>query len=404
MERYDICFVGGGIASLYAAWKYLQRNPSGRLIVLEKEGRVGGRAHNVPFEGIQVPKGAGVGRYRKDTLLRRLMQDLDIPIKKFKSHHNYLLEAAPVDIKLIVAKLKRAALKYDRHSLTFREFAIRELGKETYQRFLQTCGYTDFENADFIDTLYHYGFDDTTDGGYMFYVPWNLLVEKLAERVGSRRIILNAAVHSISHLGYHGPIQVKHSNTVIQCDKVVLGTTVKTVRMLLPNVHYFNNKGVKSQSFLRVYAKINPDPVFQKKVPSYTLVGGKVQKIIPMQPQEGIYMIVYADNHQADYIQQRITSSSLSESDKCKYLEQTLRRAVRVPNIRIERVYAKYWEEGTHYYPPLPKEFKTRRRFVTSAQRPLPNIFIIGEMISMYNQGWTQGALESVHEVIDELC
>ena len=54
-----------------------------------------------------------------------------------------------------------------------------------------------------------------------------------------------------------------------------------------------------------------------------------------------------------------------------------------------------YWPIGTHYYQPLSNEYKNRKDFIDEAQHPLPNILVVGEVVAL-NQGWTQGALESV--------
>jgi hypothetical protein len=58
-----------------------------------------------------------------------------------------------------------------------------------------------------------------------------------------------------------------------------------------------------------------------------------------------------------------------------------------------------YWDIGTHYYTPIRGGFKNRKEFCDIAQCPEENIRVVGEMISM-NQGWTEGALESVENVI----
>jgi monoamine oxidase len=39
---------------------------------------------------------------------------------------------------------------------------------------------------------------------------------------------------------------------------------------------------------------------------------------------------------------------------------------------------------------------------LNKAQNPVENIFVVGEMISR-NQGWTQGALESVQKIINKI-
>jgi monoamine oxidase len=45
---------------------------------------------------------------------------------------------------------------------------------------------------------------------------------------------------------------------------------------------------------------------------------------------------------------------------------------------------------------------ETRLEFIHKVQRPLQNLFVVGEMVSL-NQGWVEGALQSVQEVIGEL-
>ena len=44
-------------------------------------------------------------------------------------------------------------------------------------------------------------------------------------------------------------------------------------------------------------------------------------------------------------------------------------------------------------------EFKSRKDFIRQCQNPQKNLFVVGELISL-NQGWSQGALESVENVI----
>jgi monoamine oxidase len=41
----------------------------------------------------------------------------------------------------------------------------------------------------------------------------------------------------------------------------------------------------------------------------------------------------------------------------------------------------------------------TRSQFIHKAQIPLPNLLVVGEVVAE-NQGWTEGALESVEKVV----
>jgi hypothetical protein len=82
-----------------------------------------------------------------------------------------------------------------------------------------------------------------------------------------------------------------------------------------------------------------------------------------------------------------------------KLLEDTLN----IPSgtLQITALLDFYWPIGTHYYTPLPnyKNMLTRSQFIHKAQIPLPNLLVVGEVVAE-NQGWTEGALESVEKVV----
>ena len=388
--EYKLYFIGAGIASLYAAYTYLKAHPGAKIRIFEKSDRIGGRAHDRMFEGVSVHEGAGVGRFRKDKLLRQLMTELGLPIHRFRSHHNRSRIEPLVSIPDVVKILKAAAAdpKYSRrrHTLTFREMASSVLGRTTYEAFVTATGYRDYENADFIDTLYHYGFDDTIEYGTHFSVPWNLLIQRLADAIGRDRIVLNTEVRAIDPetrtLYLHTPEQ-----PALRYEQLVIGATIHTVRKLLPRMPVFH--GIQSQPFLRIYAKIQSKSVLPS---SYTLVPGPLQKVIPVNPEQGIYMIAYTDNQHALELRKKTKAE----------LEKVFFEATGSP-VKIRRVFSRFWEEGTHYYTPLPASYKTRTAFVKDAQHPAQCILVIGEAVAARYQGWTEGALESVESIKKEL-
>jgi monoamine oxidase len=61
-----------------------------------------------------------------------------------------------------------------------------------------------------------------------------------------------------------------------------------------------------------------------------------------------------------------------------------------------------YWDVGTHYYSPMKGAFKNRNDFCKHLQRPKNDILVVGEAVSM-KQGWVEGALESVENIIREV-
>jgi hypothetical protein len=80
-----------------------------------------------------------------------------------------------------------------------------------------------------------------------------------------------------------------------------------------------------------------------------------------------------------------------------KLLEETLN----IPSgtLQITALLDFYWPIGTHYYSPLPKDLSVSK-FIHQVQHPLPNILVVGEVVAE-NQGWTEGALESVAKVVN---
>jgi hypothetical protein len=126
-----------------------------------------------------------------------------------------------------------------------------------------------------------------------------------------------------------------------------------------------------------------------------TVVPGPIHKIIPINPDKGIYMIAYTDNNGAKRLEKHKENRELL----CELLEIALDIPKKM--LVLEDMVDFYWIDGTHYYTPIKGEFKNRREFCKHAQRPEDNIRIIGELISM-KQGWVEGALESVEDVIDE--
>lgn len=79
----------------------------------------------------------------------------------------------------------------------------------------------------------------------------------------------------------------------------MVATTIDTVRKLLPAHPIY--KEIEPQPFLRVYGKFDKSSVgiLKEVLPKFTYVDFPIQKIIPINVYNGIYMIVYNDNQSA---------------------------------------------------------------------------------------------------------
>jgi hypothetical protein len=417
-QYYDVIIIGSGMAGLYAALKIKKLSPNLSFLVVEKYDTYGGKSYNVEFENTSVVTGAGIGRQNKDKLLLGLMHKFKIPIHRFETGHNFVASLEPLCrgmVKSIFMDLKHMYNKSHAHGhthphTTFKKFATGILGKKKYDDFVMCAGYTDYENEDAYDVLYHYGFDDNYSRWVGFSVPWKTLVDKIVDSLESGHHIINntEVTRILKHDKYfevstkhpHHPIHHVQSKKKYYCEKVVIATDIDGIKDLIHNISsipelYYQIKG---QPFLRLYAKFSRDsiPFLKEKIQGVTIIPGPMQKVIPMDPDHGVYMIIYCDNADAEFFKKYFKNNEKNRTTLNTLLENALDLKGK---LRIENIKDFYWKNGTHYYTPLTSEFDTRQEFIEKAQHPDANVLVVGEVISLH-QGWVEGALESVEKTL----
>jgi Flavin containing amine oxidoreductase len=406
---YDMIIVGAGMAGLYTAYKILKKSPETRLLIVEREGKtgLGGRAGNIAFSGTSVVTGAGIGRFEKDVLLRALMEDLGLPINTFEAGMDYSPAISePCNVRSIFLALKREYNSQCRElgrkiHMTFKAFATQVLGKKEYIHFITCAGYTDYEKEDVYDTLYHYGFDDNYKSWTGFSVPWSQLVEKMSEKIGLKNIQFDSDVYKVVLEPGCYSVLVKRGTRHCHyyTEKVVLATTIDTVQALVP-VNKPLYKQVKGQPFLRLYGKFSKSsiPILKEHIQGHlTAVPGPLQKIVPINMDKGIYMISYSDNDRATTLKPYLKNTVSNRELICQLVEE----ATNIPtgSLVLLDMMDVFWEIGTHYYEPLTTQFKRRQEFIMTIQHPMPGFMVVGEAVAL-NQGWVEGALESVNKIL----
>jgi hypothetical protein len=181
---------------------------------------------------------------------------------------------------------------------------------------------------------------------------------------------------------------------------IIIATAIDSIRRLLPRENIY--RGIKGQTFLRLYGKFShcSIPIIKEYVKGYTIVPPPLQKIIPMDPDNGIYMIAYNDNKSSKYMKKWLENTETNRSKICTLIKKALGIPVET-NIYLSSMLEFYWNIGTHYYRPLDvRKYKNRTNFIEVAQHPMENVLVVGESVST-NQGWVEGALESVESVIN---
>lgn len=382
-QVYDYLIIGGGPSGLYCAKRIedkLQRDNDTSIMILEKNRTLGGRTRTVTFHGQRVYTGAGVGRYHKDRILKSLVKQCSGTLWSWHSKICFDFKN-PVDTMAIVQSLKsQQDVETIRHKQTFQQFFLSHYPKTLYQRFCWTNGYTDFQNADVLDTLYDYGFEDNIQDAKLFAVPWNKVTQSLKSSLKKTKIRYCREMmrydYDISKKLW--TVQVRSTITekryVVKCRKLVLAGFLDKQLDL--------NRQIGTNSFIRVYHHYDPNTSqkeMQKTTKCPVVYRSDIhQKTIRMSTT--IEMTSYADNTNADrvYAQERTKRGKIDMNKDTIYF---------------------YWKNGTHYYKPLSPLWATREEFIKYAQNPKDNLYVIGELVSR-NQGWTEGAFESVEKIL----
>lgn len=395
--KYDLIIVGAGIAGLYTSYLYAQHHPRARILILESDTQIGGRIALGQFADIDVISGAGIGR-NEDYRLKELLDDLKISYSKFPVKPRYAPSVDhKCDIMSMVNHLRdiyhQSPEKY--HGINFKEYARLVLGNENYQRLVTCTGYTDFQLGGILDILYDYKFEEDSYVWTGLRIDWKLLLTRISAHLGSDTTVKVASlVRAIRSMDNGYLVQTMDDN-IYETAKLVLATPVNTLRQLLPdrNIYLY----IHGQPFLRLYAQVDDksNQILKERLPGLVIMKSPLQKIIPYDTSRGIYMISYSDNQYAQHVYQL--------RDHPDQLARMLEDALRLDHgsVKIQQLKAFYWKIGTHYYDPL-DGFETRDEFIHNAQRPSPDLYVVGESVSR-NQGWVEGALESVTRIVNEL-
>jgi len=404
---YDTIIIGAGISGLYAAYKIRQRHPHASVLILEKTPRVGGRAGTEMFHGTRIAIGAGVGRKKKDCILLDLLKELKVEFHEFPAKTSYtsgLQEESAIlakQFRYLQAANREKAVYEKYKGSTFAKFAEDLLGEEEYRVFSQCAGYTDYERADVSDVLKDYGFDDNTSPWIGFSVDWNAVIDSLVESVDRKNIRTNQEVSKMLRRRDNTIELYTKERISYVSNRVVIASTIDTVKHLLPSKHNLY-KEIHGQPFLRIYGKFTKPSaaIMAQYVPTQTVVQGPIHKIIPMNPKNGVFMVVYSDNAGATLLNKYHENTAKNRNILCRYLE----RALGIPGNTLTMTDMRdfYWKIGTHYYAPMNGRYRNRAEFIRQAQMPFPDVFVVGEMISR-DQGWVRGCLDSVDKILPRM-
>ena len=288
---------------------------------------------------------------------------------------------------------------------------------------------TDYESSSVCATLYDYDFDDNyTDlrkKPKVAAINWEALVDGLVRAAihDARYFVTKDArvtcVRRVTHQEEDG-----HCNFLVQyrsrsskspvqtlaCRRIVFATASRAIVKLRPELSGITRE-LRPQSFLRAYARVDrsASAEFQKAIKTYTVVPGPLQKIIPIDVEEGVYMVAYSDNESADLLYRmgfgrtKSTCNQRLKQRMCRLICRSLglRENVDIHSslLRITDLVVFYWRGGTHYYRPSASAESgvSRDLFLRRTLFPESHVTVLGEGFSR-DQGWTEGALQRVED------
>lgn len=383
---YDIIVIGAGISGLYLSNILKKKNIS--HIVLEKNSRIGGRVGDIKIDNYKVPIGAGVLRQNDKQMIDFYQEYVKEPLEFYRTNIDYsYVQGNSNAIKDTIKYLSYLVETLDdiediRHKQNFKQFFLTHLSKKQYKYFMDCNLYNDFSKADIIDTLYDYGFEDNIPGKLVAAPKWDKFLASIYNKL-KKNIKLNSGVKKIM------PEKVILENDEeLFGKKIVACLTSNALQKILPSSVSKFYKNVPSQHFMRMYAVLN------KEIPQvkngFVLLKSPLKKIIHIHKK--LYMVAYTEDKYAKFVEDKTS----------RFFIEELRKIFDMPDLDYSTEIRIYWEEGTHYYKPLPVEYKTREEWLNNAKRPLQNVFVAGSMLSR-EQGWTLGAVQSIEDILKDL-
>ena len=396
--------IGGGIAGLYMAYKYHEKNPNEKIIILEKNDYIGGRIYT--YNKYNVKYEAGAGRLSSsDKFLLKLLKEFSlddklIPITNKKNYiDKFEKKIKPNEFNILLEKINNLIKNKEEYNhKTIKELSHSSKEKELYSQLINHYEY--YSEIEHYSAEYAY----YTNTNYFikpkFYVlGYGLteLINKLQNEIKKyTKIIKNINVIDIKLVDKIFNLTANYE-VKYETNKLFLAIPNNNIK----NINFSNNiklshitKLVATEPLYRIYAKY---PIDKKTGKVWFHDIGKIvtnspiKYIIPINSNIGTIMISYTDGKYAKKMKQKADSV-----DMVKYIHTEISNLFKnVP----EPIWIKhhYWNIGSHYWKNL--SIKNVISMSKKIIKPCNNIelYIIGETFSRH-QAWIEGSLETVED------
>ena len=413
MMIYDYVIVGGGIAGLYSAFLLLQKNRNTKILLLERDTYLGGRIKTIRTNELTFE--AGAGRFNQNhKLLLQLLRMLKLHDKKVKinghiqfepSHRNMsktekcnmhmYKHQSPFTMIDIVLRQMRKESKTELRKYTFLEYAQMVLNPEEIQFVLNSFGYYEqlvSMNACDAQKL----LDEGMHSHNTFYTlkdGMDQIIYRLYDQI--KLNIELKMKYELENIVYEKDIvhvHVKQRKTPFLAKACICALPQQSIKEIPFFKTHVSNiiESVGTKTLCRIYSKFKHEDIWFTHIKK-TTTNNPNRYIIPIDVEKGLIMISYTDSKYAEY---------------WKNMHRNALPSALVNNVHdafgfeINRpIYTRrcFWKMGTSFW--LKKTDSTKLHKQMLKPNPSIPVYVCGESFSQ-NQGWIEGALENVLEMM----
>ena len=374
--------VGAGIAGLWIA-DHLCQETDDTVLILEKEGHIGGRVLTSAKHGYEI--GAGRIDLRDHHRVMALVKRFGL--RTYEHGKGSLWKALgddhpePNTFAATWAPLIRLFATLDPRILgshTLKELAAKTVGTDLLIRFPYRAE-TETLRADLgIRAFLGEMSEEPTFGSVVGGL--SLITKGLADSVTAAGglIELNTTVTDIQRSG--SGYRVLCHTQIIDADRVILALPVVPLRKFAILKDFWPLHHLTMKPLTRIYAKMGKPWCLDRLITDSPL-----RYIIPIKPKEGIVMISYTesqDTRRWTRLKGRLLIKAL-RSELAKLFKGK-------PVPKIEWAIAYEWSDGCSYWTPGSYNPAAASR---AALEVAPGLHLVGESFSL-RQAWMEGALD----------
>jgi protoporphyrinogen oxidase len=432
---YDVIIIGGGISGLNSAYKLIKKNPTLKILIIEKN-KLGGRINTYHDKYYQVEEGAARFHEKQKNILT-LIRELGleehiikisnattyIPVtktretQKTEQKQEQFIDPTSIINKIIEAsKLEnKSVLK----TITFIEYSKKIVGKENAQLILDSFGYsselTIMNTYDAINLI-----QNNLNPKNQFYVlrrGLSQMIDKLHEIIKKLgvQVLIHRKVNDIQYKKYtttKSTINTITPTFEISCDKIIqkyyakkcICAVTKETLLQLPIFNAISSilHKIHSSPLCRIYSKFSKDPktnkVWFQGMQKFT-TNNNLRYVIPVDEENGVIMISYTDSKYADFWKKIQDTKGIEEVNRelQRLIKQTLKIDIPIP----EHTKIFYWKHGVAYYgTEFDSEIMLKK--IMKPYKDIP-LFVCGENFSEKQSQWIEGSLETSEKVVKEV-